>query len=59
MGDAVVVAREDEPGQKRLVGYVVARVGKTVDGSLLRERLQRRLPEYMVPAVVMVLCRCH
>jgi len=43
---AVVTVREDQPGQKRLVAYVV-RNSALAD---LRSFLQERLPEYMVPA---------
>ena len=53
--DAVVVAREGESGQKRLVGYVVGEVGAELDGTELRRRLGERLPEYMVPSVVVEL----
>jgi amino acid adenylation domain-containing protein len=45
--EAVVVAREDVPGEKRLVAYVVA---EAVEVERLREHLLERLPEYMVPA---------
>src|SRR5581483_9809946 len=44
---AVVLAREDEPGEKRLVGYVV--VNEPVGSQELRAYLSQRLPEYMVP----------
>ncbi|ADI04075.1 non-ribosomal peptide synthase/amino acid adenylation enzyme [Streptomyces bingchenggensis BCW-1] len=54
---AVVVAREDRPGDRRLVGYVVSRAGAAVDGASLRATLAARLPEFMVPSVVMVLER--
>ncbi|HEU4595234.1 MAG TPA: amino acid adenylation domain-containing protein, partial [Pyrinomonadaceae bacterium] len=52
---AVVVAREDSPGAKRLVGYVVGAGEGDLVGSELRGRLRRRLPEYMVPEAVIVL----
>jgi aryl carrier-like protein len=55
VSQAVVVAREDVPGEKRLVGYVVAAEGEAPTSSQLREYLRQRLPEYMVPAVVMML----
>ncbi|RKH14324.1 amino acid adenylation domain-containing protein, partial [Corallococcus sp. CA053C] len=53
--EAVVVAREDVPGDKRLVGYVVAKPGHTVDVTTLRSELKGRLPEYMVPSALVVL----
>ena len=52
---AVVVAREDRPGDKRLVGYVTESAGGAVDPALVRAVLAERLPAYMVPAAVVVL----
>ncbi|MFC6082748.1 amino acid adenylation domain-containing protein [Sphaerisporangium aureirubrum] len=52
--DAVVVARDDGPNGKRLIGYVVAEPGAVVEVADLRVFLRARLPEYMVPAVLMV-----
>src|SRR5262249_43789198 len=49
--EAVVVAREDEAGQKRLVAYVVGREGRGPSPAELRGHLQERMPEYMVPGV--------
>jgi amino acid adenylation domain-containing protein len=50
--ECVVVVREDEPGEKRLVGYIVARDGRQISLSVLRERSREMLPEYMVPGVL-------
>ncbi|WP_147442321.1 non-ribosomal peptide synthetase, partial [Corallococcus exercitus] len=53
---AVVVAREDAAGDKRLVAYVACRSGvEAVDVSALRARLHEKLPEYMVPSAFVVL----
>ena len=46
---AVVVAREDTPGDKRLVAYLIAK-GSTPSVSDLRSFLKDQLPDYMVPA---------
>ncbi|MGQ0635971.1 MAG: amino acid adenylation domain-containing protein [Planctomycetaceae bacterium] len=48
--DAVVVAREDRPGDKRLVAYFVARQGPAPTSATLRQLLSQSLPDYMVPA---------
>ncbi|MEV8635084.1 amino acid adenylation domain-containing protein [Streptosporangium sp. NPDC051023] len=52
---AVVVVREDQAGDQRLVGYVEATAGTAPDPAELRERLAEALPAVMVPAVVVVL----
>ena len=51
---AVVIAREDRPGDKRLVGYVTESATGT-DPADARAALAERLPAYMVPAAVVVL----
>ncbi|MTD22352.1 amino acid adenylation domain-containing protein, partial [Pseudomonas sp. CCM 7891] len=49
--EAVVVAREDSPGDKRLVAYCTAPVtGEVPDADVLRAHLQALLPDYMIPA---------
>ena len=45
---AAVIAREDRPGDKRLVGYITG----TADPAEARAALAERLPAYMVPAAV-------
>jgi amino acid adenylation domain-containing protein len=47
---AVVVAREERPGDKFLAAYVVFATGKRSTISDLREHLAQQLPDYMVPA---------
>jgi thioesterase domain-containing protein/acyl carrier protein len=45
---AVVIAREDRPGDKRLIGYLTG----AADPAQIRAALAERLPAYMVPAAV-------
>jgi len=49
--EAVVIAREDTPGDKRLVAYYTASTTQAaLDAERLRSHLSASLPEYMVPA---------
>ncbi|MQA18280.1 amino acid adenylation domain-containing protein [Rugamonas sp. FT103W] len=52
--EALVLLREDSPGDKRLVGYLV---GAGIDKQAVRERLKAELPAYMLPASLVVLER--
>jgi amino acid adenylation domain-containing protein len=51
---AVVMAREDEPGVKRLAAYVVTSQ-PAPEVSILREHLKKKVPDYMVPAAFVFL----
>src|SRR5262249_22546687 len=50
IAQAVVVAREEVPGDKRLVAYVVPHQGQGPSSRELRTFLRAKLPEYLVPA---------
>src|SRR5205085_2268669 len=52
--ESVVATREDTPGEKRLVAYIIARAG-TIPVNDLRTFLKDRLPDYMVPAAFVML----
>jgi amino acid adenylation domain-containing protein len=55
--EAVVLAREDQPGDKRLVAYVVSSQGQTTDVSYIRSCLKEKLPNYMIPSAFVMLDR--
>jgi nonribosomal peptide synthetase DhbF len=57
VAQAAAVVREDQPGDKRLAGYVVPATGVVLEPAVLREAARRVLPRYMVPAAVVVLDR--
>jgi len=55
--EVTVIAREDIPGDKRLVAYMVAAAGSEIRDGDLRDALSRNLPDYMVPSSFVLLER--
>jgi acyl carrier protein len=53
--EAVLIAREDSPGNKRLVAYIVGQAEATPVIAELRRFLQELLPNYMIPAAFVLL----
>jgi amino acid adenylation domain-containing protein len=54
--EAVAMVREDRPGDRRLVAYVVGEGPEDLPApAVLRDRLRQRLPEYMLPAAIVPL----
>jgi amino acid adenylation domain-containing protein/non-ribosomal peptide synthase protein (TIGR01720 family) len=52
---AVVIAREEEAGRTRLVGYVVGKNGNGPSASELQNYVGERLPDYMAPSTIVML----
>ena len=55
VADAVVVARDDAAGEKRLVAYVTASGDQPPAAGSLRDLLRAKLPPYMLPAALVPL----
>jgi amino acid adenylation domain-containing protein/non-ribosomal peptide synthase protein (TIGR01720 family) len=55
VGQAAVIAREDIPSDKRLVAYIALNQKPEANASTLKRFLEEKLPNYMVPAVFVIL----
>jgi acyl carrier protein len=55
VGQSVVAVREDSPGDKRLVAYIVALQNPSPPIGEFREYLRQKLPEYMIPSAFVFL----
>jgi amino acid adenylation domain-containing protein len=55
VSEAVVVAREDQPGDRRLIAYLVPAGREAPDPQKLRDHLRSQLPAYMIPNAFVVL----
>ncbi|MCP5062018.1 MAG: amino acid adenylation domain-containing protein, partial [Ignavibacteriae bacterium] len=53
--DAIVIAREDNVGDKRIVAYVIFENGSIIDSNNLRVFVAERVPDYMIPSAFVVL----
>ncbi|POZ51245.1 non-ribosomal peptide synthetase [Methylovulum psychrotolerans] len=53
--EAVVIAREDMPGDKRLIAYLIPETGHTPDPGELRRQLAGQLADYMLPSAFVTL----
>lgn len=53
--ESVVIAREDRPGEKRLVAYLVPEPNTLLTLGDLRRFLEEKLPKYMIPAAFVIL----
>ena len=54
---ALIVAQEDERGDKRLIAYVVPQREQTLSTQALHEHLKQHLPDYMLPAAILPLAK--
>jgi amino acid adenylation domain-containing protein len=54
---AIVIAREDRPGDKRLVAYLTMKPEEHISAVMLRKALAEKLPPYMIPAHFVILER--
>jgi AMP-binding enzyme C-terminal domain/AMP-binding enzyme/Phosphopantetheine attachment site len=57
VGQVAVAAREDRPGDKRLVAYVVPAAGAVAEPGSLRRFARETMPEYMLPSLFVIVER--
>ncbi|MGW6933611.1 amino acid adenylation domain-containing protein [Lentzea sp. NPDC054927] len=57
LADAVAAVREPEPGDQRLIGYLVPAPGRRPDVAAIRAHLSAALPDYMVPGTFVAIAR--
>jgi amino acid adenylation domain-containing protein len=57
ISQSVVLLREDVPGLRQLVAYVITAAGQTPDAEQIRTALGKELPDYMVPAAIIAMKR--
>ncbi|HET8841912.1 MAG TPA: condensation domain-containing protein, partial [Ktedonobacteraceae bacterium] len=55
VSEAAAMVREDTPGSKRLVAYLMAKPEETLEIPAIRSYLKQQLPDYMVPATFVLL----
>src|SRR5699024_7164070 len=55
VSQAVVVAREDQPGNQHLVAYLVPEGDAAIDQTELREAAEELLPAYMIPSAFIIM----
>ncbi|MGH9387300.1 MAG: non-ribosomal peptide synthetase, partial [Vicinamibacterales bacterium] len=55
VSDALVLGREDVPGDPQLIGYVVRQLEASIRPETLRAAVTAQLPDYMVPAAIILL----
>src|SRR5215217_2011173 len=53
--ESVVLVKENEGGDKRLIAYLVTEPDKTVETNTLRNQIKTKLPDYMVPSAFILL----
>ena len=55
IAECTVICREDRPGEKKLVGYIVLKKDHSLKIGDLKQRLRLKLPEFMIPSAIVFL----